>query len=41
MTPGVKSLLIVTIASFMLQDIAGGDMISRLALWPMNGPGNW
>lgn len=38
MTPGVQSLLIVTIASFMLQGIAGGDMISSLALWPLNGP---
>ena len=38
MTPGVQSLLIVTIASFMLQGIAGGDMISGLALWPLNGP---
>lgn len=38
MPPGVQSLLIVTIASFMLQGIAGGDMISSLALWPLNGP---
>lgn len=38
MTPAVQSLLIVTIASFMLQGIAGGDMISSLALWPLNGP---
>jgi membrane associated rhomboid family serine protease len=38
MTPGVQSLLIVTIASFMLQTVAGGDVISSLALWPLSGP---
>lgn len=38
MTPAVQSLLIVTIAGFMLQIVAGGDMISSLALWPMTGP---
>ena len=38
MTPAVQSILIVTIASFMLQTVAGGDTISSLALWPMNGP---
>jgi membrane associated rhomboid family serine protease len=38
MTPGVKSLLIVNIVCFMLQSIAGGELISSLALWPLNGP---
>jgi len=38
MTPGVQSILIVTIASFMLQTVAGGDMINSLALWPLSGP---
>ena len=33
----VKSILIVTIASFFLQGVVGGNMIYSLALWPMNG----
>lgn len=37
MTSAVQSILIVTIASFMLQSVVGGDMISSLALWPMTG----
>jgi membrane associated rhomboid family serine protease len=37
MTPGVQSLLIVTIACYMLQSVASGDLVSSLALWPMNG----
>ena len=38
MTPAVQSLLIVTIASFLLQGIAGVQMITNFALWPMSGP---
>jgi len=38
MTPAVQSLLIVTIASFMLQTAGGGQMIVNFALWPMTGP---
>ena len=38
MTPAVQSILIVTIASFMLQTVGGGQMIINFALWPMNGP---
>lgn len=37
MPPAVQSLLIVTIASFMLQGVASEQIISSLALWPMNG----
>ena len=38
MTPGIQSLLIVNIVCFMLQSVASGDLISSLALWPLNGP---
>lgn len=38
MTPGVQSLLIVNIVCFMLQSVASGDLVSSLALWPLNGP---
>jgi len=34
---GVRTILIVTIASFMLQVAAGDGMIGSLALWPMQG----
>jgi membrane associated rhomboid family serine protease len=37
MPPGVRTLLIVTIASFLLQIGAGDGMISSLALWPLHG----
>jgi membrane associated rhomboid family serine protease len=33
--PGVRTLLIATIAAFMLQLGSGGGMISGLALWPL------
>jgi len=38
MTPAVQSILIVTIISFMLQSVTGVQMITSLALWPLNGP---
>jgi len=38
MTPAVQSILIVTIISFMLQGAGGVQMITSLALWPLNGP---
>jgi membrane associated rhomboid family serine protease len=38
MTPGVQSILIVTIAAYLLQGLFGGEMISTFALWPLNGP---
>ena len=38
MTPGVQALLIVNVVVFMLQSVASGELISSLALWPMNGP---
>ena len=38
MTSAVQNLLIVTIATFFLQGVVGGNMISSLALWPLNGP---
>jgi membrane associated rhomboid family serine protease len=38
MTPAVQSLLIVTIASFFLQNAAGVQMITNFALWPLSGP---
>ena len=38
MPPAVQSLIIINIACFMLQSVASGDMLSSLALWPMNGP---
>jgi membrane associated rhomboid family serine protease len=38
MTPAVQSILIVTIFSFFLQSVAGVQMITSLALWPMTGP---
>lgn len=34
--PGVRILLIATIASFMLEIVAGDVMIYRLALWPLH-----
>ncbi len=37
MTPAVKSILIVTVVSFMLQGVGGGQMITNFALWPMTG----
>jgi membrane associated rhomboid family serine protease len=37
MLPGVKTILIVTIASFMLQLGSGDGMIGSFALWPMQG----
>jgi rhomboid family protein len=38
MTPGVQTLLIANIVCFMLQSVASGELLSSLALWPMNGP---
>lgn len=38
MSPGVQSILVVTIVAYVLQSVAGGDMIASFALWPMNGP---
>ena len=35
--PGVRTILIATIASFMLQIAAGDGMIGSFALWPMQG----
>ena len=35
--PGVRTILIATIAGFMLQIAAGDGMIGSLALWPMQG----
>ncbi len=35
MSSGVKTLLIATIASFLLEAGAGEDMIAALALWPL------
>ena len=35
MPPGVRNLLIATIAAFMLQLATGGGMIASLALWPL------
>jgi membrane associated rhomboid family serine protease len=37
MPPGVKTILIVTIASFILQLGSGNGMILSFALWPMHG----
>lgn len=37
MPSGVRTLLIATIASFMLQLGAGDGMITSLALWPLQG----
>lgn len=37
MPPGVKTILIVTIASFMLQLGSGDGMIGSFALWPVYG----
>jgi membrane associated rhomboid family serine protease len=37
MPPGVRIILIATIASFLLQLGAGEGMISSLALWPLQG----
>jgi membrane associated rhomboid family serine protease len=37
MPPGVKTILIVTIASFILQLGSGDGMILSFALWPMHG----
>jgi membrane associated rhomboid family serine protease len=37
MPPGVKTILIVTIACFMLQLGSGDGMIGSFALWPMHG----
>ena len=37
MPPGVRIILIATIAGFMLQLAAGDGMIGSLALWPMQG----
>ncbi|MFZ5523381.1 MAG: rhomboid family intramembrane serine protease [Pseudomonadota bacterium] len=38
MTPAVQSILIVTIAGFMLQSVDGVQMITSFALWPLTGP---
>ncbi len=38
MTPAVQSLIIANIVCFMLQSFVGGDLVSSLALWPLNGP---
>lgn len=37
MQPGVRTILIVTIASFLLQIGAGDGMISNFGLWPLQG----
>ena len=34
----VQTILIATIASFLLQGVVDGNIISSLVLWPMNGP---
>jgi membrane associated rhomboid family serine protease len=38
MTPGVQTLLIANVVCFMLQSVASGELLSSLALWPLNGP---
>ncbi len=38
MTPAVQNLLIANIACFMLQSMVSQDLLSSLALWPLNGP---
>lgn len=35
MPPGIKTLLIVTIAGFLLETVASQHMITTLALWPL------
>jgi len=35
--PGVRTILIATIASFMLEIAVGDSLIASLALWPLNG----
>ncbi|HTN92993.1 MAG TPA: rhomboid family intramembrane serine protease [Gallionella sp.] len=38
MTPAVQNILIANVVCFMLQSVAGNELVSSLALWPMNGP---
>jgi len=38
MTPAVQNILIANVVVFLLQSVTGGEMISSLALWPLNGP---
>jgi membrane associated rhomboid family serine protease len=37
MTSGVRTLIIANIVCFLLEAVAGDDMIASLALWPLQG----